>query len=171
MTQISKEFFEKHKPKRLILLTEETREDILSVIANTSDFNINELFWDGSILLKYLNPKTRKRTNLKLINCFIEIENKKIRSFFETYNGDDVRVFFWEGRRSAASYDKRVFSDEELLSIDGELGSVKKYTVYECDRLSVPTGNFEKNFFVKTSHLAIEMAKKERPTELYYTIK
>ena len=177
MTKIAREFYNKEKPKKTVKLNLANRPKILEAIANTPEFIREDLFWTGLEILKYLNPKVNKRIEPKLANCSVEIKYKKgkIESFVEFLDGDDLRIFFWKGRRSDRSYSKRIFSDDELLAMDESLGEyqLKTYTVYECDGLSIPTGEFEMEVQAKTWKQATDLARKERPlkSKLYYNTK
>lgn len=167
MSKISREFFEKHKPKVLTIFNLENRKFILDAIDNTSNFIITDLFWKGSEMLMFSNSKKRKRIEMKFITCLVEVVDCKIKSFFELFKGD-IRVFFLNGKRSNLIYKKRIFSDDELLEIDPLLGSEQSYNVYECDQYSKPTGDFFIEVDAKTWLQAITKVKNNRYTSKYY---
>lgn len=170
MTKIAKEFYDKNKPKKSIKLNLANREKILEAIANTPEFVREDLFWPGLEIKTYLSPKIRKRTEPKLADCLVEIKYKKgkVISFVELLGDNDVRIFFWDGKRSDRRYGKRIFSDDELLEMDPTLGEERIYIIYECDGSSVPIGDFEATVRAKTWKQAIDKIKKERPTKNYY---
>ena len=167
MSEISREFFEKHKPKVLTIFNLENRQTILDAIDNTPNFIITDLFWNGSEMLTFSNSKKRKRIEMKFTTCLVEAVDGKIKSFFELFKGD-VRVFFFKGKRSNSIYKIRSFYDDELLEIDDMLGSEQTYNVYECDRNSKPTGDFFIEVDAKTWLQAITKVKNDRHTSKYY---
>ena len=167
MTYIAEQFFEKHRPKRLIKLNLDSRDKVLKAIENTEGFELKDLFRKGYEVLDFLNPKKRKRAEMKLAFCLIEIKDGKIITFVEQTQGE-TKIFFWEGRRSDKKYGKRIFSDDELLTLDDSLGAEEIWDVYECDSSSRPTGEFFTETEAKTWRQAIENVKKERPTKKYY---